>query len=245
MKSFNSRREKFTVVPGIDLHIVLIPREVSVDKLHSEQPAVSLSELYKVKSFVSSIISPFVKIEVGNAVYERVKVLCKVLFHSNQDADDNILRRRFISDVNKYIAPWLHGDSAKINIGSKIHRAEFLIYLKNLSYVKYVGGFSVVHFTSENKTDTDDLSNSFSDSAFKSFDVIQGSTPASVLIPSPFHIVEIISDMGAEMPQKSGIGNLIIGEEFLVMQQKIENSKGSSNIDDDEAFGIIISHNID
>jgi len=245
VKSFNSRREKFTVVPGIDLHIVLIPREVSVDKLHSEQPAVSLSELYKVKSFVSSIISPFVKIEVGNAVYERVKVLCKVLFHSNQDADDNILRRRFISDVNKYIAPWLHGDSAKINIGSKIHRAEFLIYLKNLSYVKYVGGFSVVHFTSENKTDTDDLSNSFSDSAFKSFDVIQGSTPASVLIPSPFHIVEIISDMGAEMPQKSGIGNLIIGEEFLVMQQKIENSKGSSNIDDDEAFGIIISHNID
>jgi hypothetical protein len=223
---------------------VLIPRELENGKLKTEQPKVSLSELYNIKTFVSSIVSPFVKFEVGNAIYERVKVICKVLFHERIETNTSVLRQKFISDINRYIAPWFKEDNTNINIGSKIFKAELLVYLKNLPYVSYIGSFSVVQFTSESMVNGDESIAQVEDSAVKSIDIIQGSTPTSVLIPSPFHIIEVLKNVEYGMPEKSGIGNFIIGEEFLVTQEIEKKNSGTTEIDDDDNFGVVISHNI-
>jgi hypothetical protein len=243
-KLFNSKREKFSITPGVDIHIVLIPRELEGGKFSSENPKVSLPELYKVKTFVSSIISPFVKIEVGNAIYERVKVIGKVMFHEDSDTDLNSLRFRLISDINKFIAPWLFGENSNLVIGSKIYKAEFLIFIKNLAYVKYISGFSLVHFSNETNSNNEDFTNNIEDTATSNIDFIVGSTPASVLIPSPFHIIEVLSEMAPNMPKSSGIGNFIVGEEFLVATNSREKVNGNTLTDDDESFDIIISNNI-
>ena len=244
VKIFNCKRENFYVKPGVDLYIVLIPRELENGKLKTEQPKVSLSELYNIKTFVSSIVSPFVKFEVGNAIYERVKVICKVLFHERIETNTSVLRQKFISDINRYIAPWFKEDNTNINIGSKIFKAELLVYLKNLPYVSYIGSFSVVQFTSESMVNGDESIAQVEDSAVKSIDIIQGSTPTSVLIPSPFHIIEVLKNVEYGMPEASGIGNFIIGEEFLVTQEIEKTNPGTTEIDDDDSFGVVISHNI-
>lgn len=244
-KLFNSKRENFSIIAGVDLHIVLIPKEIEVGRTRTEQPRVSLSELYRVKTFVTAILSPFTKVEVGNAIYERLKVVCKVMFHKSKEADGNNLRRRFISDINAYIAPWLYEPHTNIKIGSKIYQSEFLFYLKNLSYIKYISDFSMVHFSNLANSEGEEDYAQISDSVVTQMDVIQGSTPASVLIPSPFHIVEIMQDTHVNTPEKSGIGNFIVGEEFLVAEQKNTSKTRTSQTDDDESFGIIISHNIE
>ena len=191
------------------------------------------------------MVSPFMKIEIGNALYERVKVFCKVLFHENQALDSNILRRKFIQDINIYIAPWHYNEDANLKIGSKIYKAELLIYLKNLSYVKYISGFSLLHYFNESDLEGEDLYAHVNDSATSRIDVLEGSTPASVFIPSPFHIVEILQDFDYSKPEKSGIGNFVIGEEFLVAKEVVEKEKEVVNEEAEEQFGLIISHNID
>jgi hypothetical protein len=83
------------------------------------------------------------------------------------------------------------------------------------------------------------------DSAVKSIDIIQGSTPTSVLIPSPFHIIEVLKNIEYGMPEKSGIGNFIIGEEFLVTQEIEKTTLDTIDVDDDDNFGFVISHKIE
>lgn len=244
VKLFNSKRENFSVIPGVDLPIVLIPREMKEGVSLTGQPHVDLSELFRIKTFVKSIVSPFVKVEVGNAVYERVKVFCKVLFYTNTEADSIVLRRRFIDDVNAYIAPWLYGETANLKIGSTLYKTEFLIYLKNLPYVKYISSFSLIHFSFQSDPNEDELNAEVNDLAISSADVIEGSTPASVLIPSPFHIVQILRESDYTAPQPSGIGNLMIGEEFLVTGNPSKEKKRQTDAEDEDSFGLIISHNI-
>jgi hypothetical protein len=46
------------------------------------------------------------------------------------------------------------------------------------------------------------------------------------------------------MPKSSGIGNFIVGEEFLVATNSREKVNGNTLTDNDESFDIIISNNI-
>lgn len=244
VKLFNSKRENFFAVPGVDLPIVLIPRETKEGAFLTAQPHVDLSELFRIKTFVRSIVSPFVKVEVGNAVYERVKVMCKVLFHSNTEADSIALRRRFVADINKYIAPWLYGETANLKIGSALYKTEFLIYLKGLPYVRYISSFSLVHFSFDSDPELNDIRAQVNDLAVSGKDIVESSTPTSVLIPSPYHIVEILKDAVPGTPEHSGIGNFVVGEEFLVAGNPSPMQKKLEDPEDEEPFGLTISHNI-
>ncbi len=244
VKLFNCKREDFSVVSGVDLLVVLIPRETKEGASLTEQPHVALSELFRIKNFVVSTVSPFVKVEVGNAVYERVKVFCKVLFYTHTEADSIVLRRRFIDDVNKYIAPWQYGETDNLKIGSTLYKTEFLIYLKNLPYVKYISSFSLIHFSFESDPNENELNAQVNDLAVSGADVIVSSTPTSVLIPSPYHIVEILRESDYSGPQPSGIGNLMIGEEFLVAGGSAREEKQKEDTEDEDTFALIISHNL-
>lgn len=244
VKLFSSKREKFSVIPGVDLPIILIPREMKDGTPMAGQPHVDLAELFRIKTFVRSIVSPFVNVEVGNAVYERVKVFCKVLFYSSVEADSIVLRRRFIADIDKYIAPWLYGETTNLKIGSTLYKTEFLIYLKNLPYVRYISSFSLIHFSFESDPNQDEPNAQVNDLAVSGTDVIEGSTPASVLVPSPYHIVEILKETDHAGPQPSGIGNFIVGEEFLVTATSVKEEKQERDAEDEDLFGIIISHDI-
>lgn len=249
VKVFNNKRENFSIIPGVDLHVVVIPKESEGETFLMEQPRVNLSDLFKIKTFVSSVVSAFLKIEVGNAVYERVKVFCKVRFLENGKSNSIMLRSKFISDLNNYIAPWMYGNRSSIKIGSKLYKAELLIFLKNLPYVKHISAFSVIQFFNEDDLNGDDLNGDdlyahVNDSAISQMDVIEGSSPASVLIPSPHHIVNIIQEMDNGKPETSGIGNFIVGEEYLVVNDSTEAEKYVTTKNKEEMYKIIISQNI-
>lgn len=243
-KCYSSKDEELMVVPGVNLHIVLIPRESESGSFISEQPRVSLSLLYKVKTYISQFMSPFVNIEVGNALYERVKVICKVVFEEDAGQDYGTLARRFINDINQYIAPWLFGEGNEIKIGGKIYKSELLMYLKNQPYVKYITGFSVVHFSSRKDILSNEILHMVSDTAVNNYDYIEGSSPASVLIPSNHHSVSIETEAQYIEPSTSGVGSFFVGDEFLVSDSQRISKPKDKDPGDDELFTLIITHNI-
>lgn len=249
VKCFSTEDENLMVLPGINLNIVLIPRERDDGSFISEQPKVSHAILFQVKNFIQQLISPFVQIEVGNAVYEKIKVICKVMFTDSAGRDYGALSRQLTADINRFIAPWLHGESAEIKIGSRIYTTDLQMFIKTRPYVGYITGFSVVHFYNIKNVVANELEAEIEDSAVDQQDYISGSTPAAVLIPSSAHIITVLNEPEFAEPYPAGISNFYIGEEFLVsgkqenVKEQPENKTEEPEAEE-ELFSLIIPHTI-
>lgn len=248
VKCFNTSTENFMVVPGINLQLVLIPKEKKNAEFLHEQPHVSLATLFKVKTFLSGIISPFVNIEVGNPVYEKVKIICKVLLIPKASANSGFYLRQLTADINRYIAPWLFGEKEDVKIGNHIYKSDILLFIKTRPYVDHVSAFSVIHFFKTRDILTNEPDAEIIDTAIDEVEYIAGSSPASVLIPSSNHIIALLDKPVFEEPKPSGIGDFIIGEELLVSdasKKKVRTGKSKpEENDDEERFDLIITHNI-
>lgn len=248
VKCFGNDQSDHLVLPGIDLQVVVIPKEREDGRFISQQPRVNLATLYHVKSFLEGLISPFIKVEVGNPVYEKVKVICKVMINDKTTSDYGVYIRLLSDEINRYIAPWLYGESEDLKIGSKIYKSDILLFIKERPYVAYVTEFSAVHFYSSEDVYKDELNAEITDTADAGpDDHISGSTPAAVLIPATSHKITIINKPGYEEPKTSGIGTFTIGEEMLVTDKAEEHTHeaASKRADQDDVFTLTITHNLD
>lgn len=248
VKCFNPNTENYTIVPGVNLQLVLIPRDIEKTGVAREQPMVNLSTLHKVKDYLSSIISPLVNIEVGNPIYEKVKVICTIMLSAKASIDSGFYLRKLTQDINEFIAPWLFGKQDDVKIGSRIYKSELLLFIRTRPYIDYVTGFSIVHFFNSKDVLMNDMDAHANDSARDNVDYIASSSPASVFIPSAHHIINLIDKPEFELSRVSGIERFIIGEELFVENSNISTtSTGQDKTYDDEdneRFSVIITHNI-
>ena len=63
-----------------DIKIVVIPTKER--NINYDQPLVNYRKINDIQTFVQSIVSTFVNVEVINPVYELVKLTCDVIFNS-------------------------------------------------------------------------------------------------------------------------------------------------------------------
>lgn len=247
VKCFGNDQSDHLVLPGIDLQVVVIPKEREDGQFISQQPRVNLATLYQVKTFLESLISPFIKVEVGNPVYEKIKVICKVMISDTTTSDYGVYIRLLSGEINKYIAPWLYGANQDLKMGSKIYKSDILLFIKERPYVAYVTEFSVVHFYNSEDVYTDELNAEIIDTADPGPDHISGSTPAAILIPATSHKITIINKPGYEEPKTSGIGTFTIGEEMLVTDKTEEHTTRAAlkPADQEDVFTLTITHNLD
>jgi len=134
-------------LPGNDIQIIVIPRSKPNGVFINDGPKADISTLYNIKKYISQRISPFIKVDVKNPVYERVKVACSIIFNNNvdkQNAGDNI--NRLNEDIKKFISPWLYDSDSDYKMDSKIYLSELLSYIKNCNYIGYVTGFPLCIF---------------------------------------------------------------------------------------------------
>jgi len=249
VKCFNPIAENFIMVPGINLQLVLIPKGIENEGLSDKLPQVSQTTLYKVKTFLTEIISPFVKVEVGNPIYEKVKIVCKVKLSIKASANSGFFLHKLNTEINQYVAPWMFGEKQDVKIGNRIYKSDILQFIKTRPYIDYVSAFSVVHFFKSKNILTNELNAQITDSAIDEIEYITCSSPMSIFIPSTDHIITLLDTPSLEQANASGIGDFIIGEEFLISDIDTEITPASSidsaeNDADDERFSIIITHNI-
>ena len=248
VKCFNTEVENYEVVEGTNLHIVLIPKESRNNHPFKDVPRVSLLTLFDVKSFLDKLISPFIKIEVGNPIYERVKVVCEVVLTTKAKEDSGNYLRKLIREINKYIAPWLFDKNDDVKIGNRIYKSDLLLFIKTRPYIEYVTGFSLIHFYKQKDASGNILISKITDSAIDDVKYIECSSPASVFVPSEHHILKISEKPIHNAARQLGISNFIIGEELLIenaLETDTPNEKPSSDdySDEDELFNFIINSN--
>jgi hypothetical protein len=233
--------------------VVLIPREQVNGLFLSDEPKVNLSTRYQVKRFLESSVSSFVKIDVENTIYERVKVVCTIKFNDDGLTDTGIYLRKFSNDIKHYLCPWLYDGASVFKIGTSIYIGELLNYLKKLPYVKYITGFSLIQFYYNNALDEDEKKAKIIDYANNNDAYIKGSLPETVLIPSATHLITIEDDVKHMKAKKSGISELAIMDELLVSkydkseilrEKQAESDSGQASVTS-SFFDLIIPNNLD
>ncbi|GAA0553609.1 baseplate J/gp47 family protein [Chitinophaga japonensis] len=211
--------EGAALLPGMaDLRIIVVPAVPDMQPGRQEvpEPRVDLATLYRIQSFVQQALSPFIKAEVRNPVYEKVKVVCKVKFNGSDNRNDNLHLRQLHEDIKRFLCPWMFEGIASLKIGSVLYRSEILNFINRLSYVSYVTGFSLVHFYHEKHLRTGQVTACVSDTALDDAPAIYASVPEGVLVPTQEHLITVLDHRAYEDPQALGIDGLQVGDELLV-----------------------------
>ena len=166
-------------------------------------PEASRELLNAIKEVLVSRCSPFIRIEVINPTYEKVRVIVRVEF---KNEEVNICRKELNRSIKKFISPWLldWNEIKTIDVGRAISSLDVINHIRNLDYVKSVYSFLMIKKTN------------------KSFDCVTGCT--SVLYPNDqFSVLysadnhNIITHNGVRsVGSNIDVGSMIVGENFVV-----------------------------
>ncbi len=251
-KCINPQQYSLTYIENYrpNTKVILIPRKQEKGLFLSMEPKVNLSIRYHVKKFLTRSISSFLTIDVDSPVYEKIKVICTVKFVEDPAIPNTgMCISKLNEDIKRFLCPWLYDERADFKIGTGIYIAEMLNYIKKLYYVKYVTGFSIVHFYfSEsvndgkkariiNYTDNNDA-------------YIRGSLPETVLVPNKTHLINVEDDIKYVEAKKSGISEFAVMDELLVSMDESRDMEHEANqitnaLDNRSFFDLVISHNLD
>lgn len=203
-----------------DIKVVVIPGKKKHLADSKEEPKASLSDLFQIRNLIQSKIPPFIKVDVVNPVYERVKVVCGVIFNDAKHKDsvgNNV--NRLNRDIRRFISPWLFNTDSDVQMEGRLYISEILNFIKKCSYVVHVTSFSVLHFYSIFDEQAGRYEARVVDSAIQKIDFLKGSLPGSILISAPEHEITVLPERKYLKPMESGIGGLVIGEELLVVNE--------------------------
>ena len=245
VKCFGTSNQRQLVYPGVDMQVILIPGKGTDGGFYTDQPKVNLATLFAVKNYLAGFASPFINIEIGNPVYEKVKIACRIRLADQTDTGYYL--KQLHEDIKQYLCPWIYSPGSAIKIGTRIYIPEILTFIKRRSYITEVTGFSVVHFFNVKDPVTGELKGAMIDSAVDAVEFIQGSVPEAVLIPSDHHLIGLLEGDDYSEPSPKGIGDFYVGDELLVSYPRHADREGydeeaASREDPDEYFNLTINN---
>ena len=238
VKCFGRGVQENHIMQGKNVKIIVIPKERPDGRFISDEPKVSLALLLAIKKLITGRLSSFADPEVGNPVYEKIKVVCYVMLDKGRlNSNDGYYINLINENIKKFITPWLFDNSFELKIGGKIYISDILDYINKLPYVRYVSGFSVLHLyksVNELTGESDTALADSSDITRNRSEYIEASRPDAILISSSSHIIRILNNQAYKEAVQSGIGDLRIGDELPVLNRGATNSTDSGGAMDDE-----------
>ena len=231
------------------IRIIIVPKDIEETFFANHQPKVNLADLYQIKTFVKSAVSPFVDVDIENPVYEKIKLVGKVKFSGTESSDRGFYLQKLNEDIQRYLCPWLYESSSSFKIGSQIYITELVNYIKKRPYVEYLTGFSVLHFYNWHNERTGETLSGMNDLGRNNISFIRGSVPEAVIIPSEEHMFSILDEVEYADSVKVGIGNLSIAEELIVYDETLsladeETQTPSIQSDEREYINLLIGHHL-
>ncbi|NNM82261.1 MAG: hypothetical protein HKL98_06660 [Burkholderiales bacterium] len=195
---------KGAVAPG-HLLVVMIPR---LGESSNMQPMVNAMLIRKVREFLAGIAPPFASISVRNPAYEKVQVRCKVRFRKG--SGQGLYLKRLEQEIHDYLSPWSPvGHGARFGWSMSCNEIE--AHVRELEYIESVSGLSLLHVS-----ESGPQSYTISDTARQKANEIRPTHPWSILIPFRNHLIEVVDESGAWLPEETGISKLAIGSTLVL-----------------------------
>ncbi|MFN8356913.1 MAG: baseplate J/gp47 family protein [Spirosomataceae bacterium] len=114
--------------------IVLIPDVRNANFQNTLQPKLSVGVLTKVTDYLKTKISPFVKLNLQNPVYEEIKLMVSVSFY----VDEGFYETKLNEELTQFFAPWAYRSAQAIGFGGKIVKSAIINFIDERDYVNFV-----------------------------------------------------------------------------------------------------------
>jgi len=204
------------LVQGCTTQIVVVPKNISTNTTIAHGNKFDIDTLQEIKNYIKNYVSPFVKIEVCNPVFEELKVRCRIQF--TDDLKSPILKTQLNQDLITFLSPE-SGESDSDSLFEKsFTKTEIYKFIKARPYVKKIKKFSVIQLINVNKKhriiDTEDNKDSSNDTRWR----LRTISAYAILTSAPLHHIEIFNSQSEEDEIK-GIGDIAIGSDFIITKE--------------------------
>lgn len=197
------------LVKGSTLQVVLIPKNQMAGNNRIRSTKVDFSTLLEVKEYISQFVSPHVKVEVSNPVYEQLKIRCSVKFNNTQKSGyyQNMLNNELIS----YLSPDIENEFIQKGFDESISKTEILNFIESRPYVDFVTEFSVLQLV-----EVQGRYKIIDTAKIQKINDLRTISAYAILTSAPEHQISIIQDEKTEKSKVSGIGDLSVEADFII-----------------------------
>ncbi|MEE9905200.1 MAG: hypothetical protein K4305_07250 [Chlorobium sp.] len=161
--------------------IITIPDLQNRNAVDPLRPCTNLGDLELIRKYLQDYVSGFVKLHVGNPVFESVRVSFRVKFFAG--ADKAFCTDLLQNDLVTFLSPWISGKATDISFGGSLYKSSLIDFVEEQPYVDYVTDFKLFHRLDQ-KTELDDS------------DEVSASKAVSILVSANAseHAIEVIDD---------------------------------------------------
>jgi len=200
------------LVKGTSMQIVLIPKSNQINGTTIRSNLVDYSTLLDVKNYISQFVSPYLKVEVSNPVYEQIKVRCSVKF---KDFQKRVYFKKILNaELINFLSPDIETQEIDKGFDESISKTEILNFIESRPYVDFAARLSLLKIV--------DVDNKYQiiDTASRKDEELQTISAYAILTSASEHQIEFITDENELDPEISGIGDFSIESDFIISDGK-------------------------
>lgn len=206
---------------------LLCLKKVTSDQ-NIEEVKLSLADMEQIQDYLNQYISPFVKIQVVNPIFEDIWIKCKVKF-SNISSGKGV--RRLNHDFFKFMTPWYDVHTGPVELKKSIKKSEIFNFIKKRPYISFVTGISIIHIKQN-----EDGGKVAYDSAADDNNIERIETGAleSIFIPR-IGIIDLLEREEYSSPEPINFSELNLEQNFIITSGRTSNEFGKKDdFDSDE-----------
>ena len=185
------------------------PRNIAA--LADSAPRLDANELRDIQAWLAAHASPWVRLRVRNAAYDRIQVRCTV--QCQRGAHEGFVLRRVERAIIDYLSPWLDSGLPP-RFGWSLRCEDVQAHLRAVDGVAAVTQLSLLQVACD-----DDGTYTLGDTArmaIGSRDRLQPHRPWSLVLPMSSHLVSLAESAVDPAPLTSGIRELAVGSTLIV-----------------------------
>lgn len=189
--------------------LIVIPNVANTNPAFALQPKAPLYLLEDIKNYLSNFLSPFVKLEVKNPIYQQLSYRVGVKFYKEFEQGSYV--NQLNDELVQFLTPWAYGQQADIDFGNVLHSSSVVQFIEQRPYVEYVASLSLTQYIpSSDGTGQLQPINSGTGLA-------QTLSPEAILVSAATHMINMLSNTGqGYVEATTGIGYFKIGESFYI-----------------------------
>lgn len=182
-------------------------------------PRMNAIDLQRIAEFLRGLASPFARIEVRNAAYERVQVRCTVKLARGVAVGRTV--RQLNQAIVEYLSPW-HDIGYQARFDWVVRSEDIETRLREIDGVEFVTRLSLLHIAADEQGvytlgDTARMATAKAIDA----DTVPGTRLRpkwawSLALPMRQHLIATAEHYGDPRPEPTGISRLAIGSTFIV-----------------------------
>jgi hypothetical protein len=119
-----------------ELNVVVIPVNGQMDNADPMRPAFNRARLVEMQTYIASLSSPWMILDLFNPLYTDVEVVCEAKFRA--DVNPDYARRSLWEALERRYMPWASDVNKTVTVGRDLDYYAMVAFIQQLDFVEHV-----------------------------------------------------------------------------------------------------------